>query len=95
MNCQRDESINWGIIDWADGIFFFFLQVLFHFHTFFFFWPWCEACGILVPQGTKVGSLVQTRFKPGIEPMPPAMEVQFSSVQSLSHVRLFGTPRTV
>ena len=61
----------------------------------FFFWPWCEACGILVPQGTKVGSLVQTRFKPGIEPMPPAMEVQFSSVQSLSHVRLFGTPRTV
>ena len=29
---------------------------------FFFFWPRCAACGILVPQ-------------PGIEPVPPAVEV--------------------
>ena len=30
---------------------------------FFFFWPLCEACGILVPQ-------------PGIEPAPPAVAAQ-------------------
>ena len=30
---------------------------------FFFFWPHCEACGILVPQ-------------PGIEPVPSATTVQ-------------------
>ena len=30
--------------------------------TFFFFWPCCTVCGILVPQ-------------PGIKPVPPAVEV--------------------
>ena len=72
-----------------------FYKCYFFFFLFFFFWPWCEACGILVPQGTKVGSLVQTRFKPGIEPMPPAMEVQFShSVMSdsLGLQGLYSTP---
>ena len=33
------------------------------FHFFFFFWPRCTACRILVP-------------RPGIEPTPPAVEVR-------------------
>ena len=32
-------------------------------HKFLFFWPYCTACGILVPQ-------------PGTEPVPPAVEAQ-------------------
>ena len=58
-----------------------------------FFWPCCMACGSLVPQsGIKLGPQQWKCWV--LTTGPPVDSVQFRSVQSFSHVRLFATPWT-